>query len=309
LNAPGWNVIGATAPWRPGVAFGHNARVAWGMTRIDADTQDVYTDPEHAPAVMARETIFVKGRQDPFTFDRATTPHGAIVATDRQHQRVYTIRWSGTETGAAPELASLAIDRARDASEFRAALARWKMPPRRLVFLDADGSGGFQDAALVPIRRAGEWIGWRTFDELSHGVQSGENVPTSRQHRAVRPIDARDSAPVVADEAVFAHPLAVTAVRRQRFNVGPLRRPAGDDSPVRMAIDTADWDRSRAMNAPGQSGSPASAHFSDLAKLWSSGDQFQLVFTDAAVQAHAEATLTLVSAPQPSREGFSRASR
>jgi penicillin amidase len=125
----------------------------------------------------------------------------------------------------------------------------------------------------------------------------------------VRPIDARDSAPVVADEAVFAHPLAVTAVRRQRFNVGPLRRPAGDDSPVRMAIDTADWDRSRAMNAPGQSGSPASAHFSDLAKLWSSGDQFQLVFTDAAVQAHAEATLTLVSAPQPSREGFSRASR
>ena len=29
LNAPGWNVIGATAPWRPGVAIGHNDRIAW----------------------------------------------------------------------------------------------------------------------------------------------------------------------------------------------------------------------------------------------------------------------------------------
>ena len=28
LNAPGWNVIGATAPWRPGVADGHNDRIA-----------------------------------------------------------------------------------------------------------------------------------------------------------------------------------------------------------------------------------------------------------------------------------------
>ena len=28
LHAPGWNVIGATAPWRPGVAVGHNDRVS-----------------------------------------------------------------------------------------------------------------------------------------------------------------------------------------------------------------------------------------------------------------------------------------
>jgi penicillin amidase len=281
LNAPGWNVIGATAPWRPGVAFGHNTRVAWGMMRIDADTQDVYADPADAPAVIARETIFVKGRQHPFTFDRATTPHGVVIASDRERRRVYTIRWSGAEPGTAPELASLAIDRAGDLSELRAALTGWKMPARRVVFLDADGNGGFHDVALVPIRRAGEWIGWRPFDDLPHGAQSAENVaPGPRQ-------------PDVADEAVFAYPLAVTAARRQRFNIGPLSRPSGDDSPIRMAIDTADWDRSRAMNAPGQSGSPASAHFSDLAKLWSSGDLFQLAFTDAAVQAHTSATLIL----------------
>src|SRR5262245_12127261 len=83
LIAPGWNVIGATAPWRPGVAAGHNERVAWAMTRIDADTQDVYADADTAPAVTARELIFVKGRSSPFTFDRVTTPHGLVIASDR----------------------------------------------------------------------------------------------------------------------------------------------------------------------------------------------------------------------------------
>src|SRR6185503_5958731 len=44
LNAPGWNVIGATAPWRPGVAVGHNDRVAWHAAGFDADTQDVFVE-------------------------------------------------------------------------------------------------------------------------------------------------------------------------------------------------------------------------------------------------------------------------
>lgn len=37
LSAPGWNVIGATAPWLPGVVIGHNERVAWGITSFAAD--------------------------------------------------------------------------------------------------------------------------------------------------------------------------------------------------------------------------------------------------------------------------------
>ncbi len=44
LHAPGWNVVGATAPWLPGVAAGHNERVAWNMTAFDADTQDIYVE-------------------------------------------------------------------------------------------------------------------------------------------------------------------------------------------------------------------------------------------------------------------------
>ena len=44
LVAPGWNVIGATAPWLPGVAVGHNDRIAWDTAAIGADTQDVFVE-------------------------------------------------------------------------------------------------------------------------------------------------------------------------------------------------------------------------------------------------------------------------
>ena len=32
-----------------------------------------------------------------FEFSRELTPHGVIVASDREHDRVFTVRWSGAE--------------------------------------------------------------------------------------------------------------------------------------------------------------------------------------------------------------------
>ena len=69
------------------------------------------------------------------------------------------------------------------------------------------------------------------------------------------------------------------------------------------AVDVGDWDRSIATSAPGQSGSPASAHFRDLAQRWSRGEYFPLVFSDGAVRAHAEATPTVVPAKRAGTVG------
>jgi penicillin amidase len=263
LNAPGWNVAGATAPWRPGVAVGHNDRIAWGMAPIDVDTQRVYAEPDTAPKVVVQEPIVIKGRAQPFVFGLETTAHGLVFASDRARHLVYTLQWSGTQPGAAPELASLALDRARTPEEFRAALARWKMPARRVVYVDADG-------------------------------HVGESMAAVGERRDRRPGPAPPAR--VSDQAVVAHPLGVFAATAQRFTIGPLPRPTGDDSPLRGVFDAKDWDRSRAIHAPGQSESPASPHFSDLAKLWSAGELVPLAFGDAAVQANTESTLTLVTA-------------
>ena len=119
LNAPGWNVIGATAPWQPGVAEGHNDRLAWTAEPIDADTQDVYVEklnPANPRQVedagrwvdidVRKGLIAVRGRKTPVDFTSETTRHGVIVASDRERHLAFAVRWSGSEPGTAAELAA-----------------------------------------------------------------------------------------------------------------------------------------------------------------------------------------------------------
>ena len=44
LVGPGWNVIGASEPASPGVSIGHNERIAFGLTIVGMDQQDVYIE-------------------------------------------------------------------------------------------------------------------------------------------------------------------------------------------------------------------------------------------------------------------------
>src|SRR5207248_11128682 len=44
LNAPGWNVIGSGEPGLPGVALGHNERIAWGLTIVGTDQADIFVE-------------------------------------------------------------------------------------------------------------------------------------------------------------------------------------------------------------------------------------------------------------------------
>jgi penicillin amidase len=58
-------------------------------------------------------------------------------------------------------------------------------------------------------------------------------------------------------------------------------------------MDVGNWDLAAANNAPGQSESADSPHFSDLAKPWAEGEYFPLVFSESAVQANGKSVLTL----------------
>ncbi len=190
LTAPGWNVIGATSPWMPGVAIGHNDRLAWAYTASDDDTQDVFverTNPENPYQVardgrwvdmnIDRERLSVKGRTAPVEYERLYTPNGVVIAQDRERALVYTLRWTGTEYGGAGELAALGIAKSESWPDFRVALARWKAPAADFVYADVDGRTARQRAGLVPIRPSGAgllpaagWLtarGWQGFTDLS----------------------------------------------------------------------------------------------------------------------------------------------
>jgi penicillin amidase len=52
----------------------------------------------------------------------------------------------------------------------------------------------------------------------------------------------------------------------------------------REILDLSDWDKSVAINTPGQSGEPGSPHYSDLLPLWSEGRYFPLRYSEEAVK-------------------------
>jgi len=408
LQAPGWNVIGATSPWLPGVVIGHNDRVAWGMAASPSDTQDLYIEPAAAVVERVTDPILIKGKGKPFAFERQYTRNGVVIGSDRERGLVFTLKWTGFDSGAAGELGALTLDRAASRAEFRDALSHWKMPVVDVVYADAAGvghqlaggravggpgpSGPVVVAANESVARtnrltemlgsAGKfsvndlkrqqhdvtaWVARQLAPRLGALHSTDARVEAARQQlmawdRRVTP-DSPAAALYVAFERIvwrksaeasvpaavlddylgrapfdpaivlkagnallldalalavqqtalgaatvtFKHPLAITPAARRLFNIGPFE-PGGYDSTVnanftrtdvnigasfRQIADVADWDRSVATSAPGQAEQPASPHYSDLAKLWAAGEYFPLSFSDRAIEANAESTLTL----------------
>jgi penicillin amidase len=52
----------------------------------------------------------------------------------------------------------------------------------------------------------------------------------------------------------------------------------------RVVIDVGNWDNSRAINAPGQSGDPDNAHYRDLAGMWLKGEYFPLLYSRKMIE-------------------------
>jgi penicillin G amidase len=64
---------------------------------------------------------------------------------------------------------------------------------------------------------------------------------------------------------------------------------------ARLVMDVGDWDNSRCINAPGQSGDRRSPHYADLAPLWAKGGYVPLLYSREAVEAATETIITLHS--------------
>ena len=247
LSAPGWNVAGATSPWLPGVAIGHNDRIAWAMTTAAVDTQDIFVervnpadthqterDGHWVDMAVDHERVDVKGRATPVEFDRLYTANGVVVAQDKERSLVYTLRWSGTEPGGAAELGALAVGRATSWPEFRAALAHWKMPVADFVYADVDGHVARQRAGLAPIRPAG----W--------GNLPARGWSSDRTWRGF--VDLTAAAAMVDPPAAFVLSAEVDAARQARLNevlAGPGARSLEDIR--RLSEDVKAWNASQIL--------------------------------------------------------------
>jgi penicillin amidase len=170
LVAPGWNVLGAGEPGLPGIATGHNDRIAWGITILGIDQQDLFveeTDP-HDPdryrssdgwlqMRIEKESIPVKG-QAPVEVALKFTRHGPVIHEDSEKHRVYALRWVGSEPGTAGYLGALSIHQATNWKEFQKGVEQWKVPSLNLVYGDVDGNIGYQGVGLTPLRKSGDGL-------------------------------------------------------------------------------------------------------------------------------------------------------
>lgn len=164
LSVQGRNVVGVTFPGAPLVIIGHNDRLGWGITNMQADAVDFFVEqvPEENQVEyyhrgelrrMSRviEEIPVRGAE-PHKLEIETTVHGVVIS---RKPRTISLQW----TGLAPTTDAAALwgmSRATNATEFLAALDRLVTPPLNIVYADVEGNIGLHPCGALPIRTRGQ---------------------------------------------------------------------------------------------------------------------------------------------------------
>ncbi len=198
LHCPEYAAAGATFPGIPGIFYGHNVAIAWGMANALVDTQDLYVErPDPADptrflyagsseaAQVVEETILVR-HGAPHVERVVVTRHGPLLsgfirsADAPEPVLPLAVQWAGATPGHTLR-ALLALNRAADWAGFQAACADWAAPVQAITFADARGNIGYTIAGRVPVREqnlgmtpAPGWDGqheWRGFippAELPH---------------------------------------------------------------------------------------------------------------------------------------------
>ena len=185
LRGGSFNVVGAAYVGMPAVLFGRTETVAWGCTNNICSQRDLYqekTDPAHPncflydghwePARERDEIIHVKGGasiRKTIQYSRNGPIVDEVLPPLARHTGPVALKWLGAYQGGWLT-ALLAMNRARNASEFREALRPWHVPTFSVVYADTDGHIGYHAAGRIPIRKVWE-RGYRPGWEPQHQWQ------------------------------------------------------------------------------------------------------------------------------------------
>jgi penicillin amidase len=212
-----WDVVGVTFPGAPAVVLGHNARIAWGATNVNPDTQDLFvekpdpTDPAghyiYKGSLVAydlrHETIKVAGGTS-VELDVRSSVHGPILSDVDKRLKdgpILALKWTTiSETDLALET-FFKIDTASSFDEFRAAFDGYGSPSQNFIYADVDGHIGYVLPGLIPTRggaatgervRDGtsgtdDWTGYVPRDQLPWQLDPKAGMIVSANNAAVAP--------------------------------------------------------------------------------------------------------------------------
>ncbi len=168
LKSPNYNVSGVIFAGVPGIILGHNEHVAWGVTNVGPDVQQLYLERRHEDdptqfeydgewyeADVITETIEVDG-QDPIEYEIIETVHGPVISEfangvqDMRGGTVLSLDWTALD--ATTELqALLSFNRATNWEEFEEALEEFHAPAQNFVFASEDGTIAYKANGKIPI--------------------------------------------------------------------------------------------------------------------------------------------------------------
>ena len=171
VSAPGLSVIGATLPGIPAIAFGRNAKVAWGLTATQIDDIDIFIEKLYGdeptryvgprgPLLfdLRKETIKVKDGPDVELTIRKSR-HGPVIpletaglAAVTPEDHVATISWTALSDDDTTIEALLALNRVTTA-EAAIKIAGQVVAPALNVVVADEETVGIAVAGRVPLRR------------------------------------------------------------------------------------------------------------------------------------------------------------
>ncbi|MET3681950.1 penicillin amidase [Alkalibacillus flavidus] len=168
LDSPNYQTSGVIFAGVPGVILGQNDNIAWGVTNVGPDVQQLYLEKRHEDdphqflydgdyyeADVITETIHVDG-QESIDYDVIETKHGPVISEfaepveAQEDGTVMSVDWTALE--ATKELSAvLQMNRASNWDEFETALEDFHAPAQNFVFADKDGTIAYKANGRIPI--------------------------------------------------------------------------------------------------------------------------------------------------------------
>ena len=206
------HAIGATFPGLPAIVIGHNERVAWGVTNVGPDTQDLYierinpanpnqyeVDGKWQDMTVAEETIVVDGEKQPLHWAARSTRHGPLISDVTTTGAPVALRWAALESGDTTMDAFIGLNYVANWEQFVDALRLYISPSQNVVYADVDGNIGYYAPGRIPIRAEGhdgmlpvsgwdssaEWTGYIPFDRLPHTYNPPAGFVATANNRIV----------------------------------------------------------------------------------------------------------------------------
>jgi len=206
LRAPGFDAAGVAGVGLPAIVAGFNNNVAWGMTMVMADNQDIFVEKirningklhylykDEWIKTKERKEKFLTKKGDVYEMIVHETIHGPLINHTFKNKRVYELQPVSGEMSYAVSLSTPFIEkddtlkqfynlnRAKTAKEAQEYIKEIKTISLNLVFADKDNIG-WQVTGVYPLREKGRGLfpspGW-TGDYDWNGYLSNEEFPFS----------------------------------------------------------------------------------------------------------------------------------